>query len=283
MEGEETNTLLWNELNRHGYAFQNSVIKTAGELYEAKKSPWIFRVAEFPVDVRDRNTHIDLVLENHDKKLLLIGECKRVNPALSNWCFARSQFLRRNRETPKLIFQNAWQNPNYAQGILTGTGTANSDRVYTLGRETKNPKKKGDPQSSPKEDSINEASCQVSLGVNGMIQFYAKRPKLLTNRGKIHLIPAIFTTAQIFTSPVDLGSANMNTGELEGAVKLEATPWIWLQHNLSSGLTHSQTLLPEPRNIESVLEQEFCRSVAIVSPEGIESFLGSDLWLEYDR
>jgi hypothetical protein len=267
------------ELNRHGYPFQNSIIRAAKELFEAGNSPWIFRAAEFPVSVRGRVTHIDFILEHRDKSLYLIGECKRVNPGLSNWCFARTLFTTRNPKDTKLIIQNTWQSERASHTVLTGISSENSDQIYHLGLEIKS-NQKGDSQGQQKGEALNKGAEQVCLGINGMIEFLAARPTLLTGRGKVHLLPAIFTTAQVFTSDVDLGSANINTGDLDNStVALKQRPWIWLQYNISPTLTHSQHVSPTSRSMESVLEQEFCQSIAIVSPQGIESFLSRDWWL----
>jgi hypothetical protein len=266
------------ELNRHGYAFQNSVIRAAKELFESGRSPWIFRDAEFPVSVRGRVTHIDFILEHRERPLYLISECKRVNPALSNWCFARSPFTRRNPQDTKLIIQNVWQSQTASHTILTGISSENSERIYHLGLEIKS-NRKGDSQGQQKGETLNKAAEQVCLGINGMIEFFANRPVLLSGRGKVHLLPAIFTTAQIFTSNVDLGSANIKTGDLGSPVALTEQPWIWLQYNVSPTLSHSQHVSPTARSIESVLELEFCRSIAIVTPLGIESFLSREWWL----
>jgi|SRR5215469_6984288 len=107
-----------NELNRHGYAFQYSVIRKAEELYAANQSRWAFKAAEFPVQVRGRNTHIDFIFEHCDKPIFLVGECKRVNPALSNWCFTRSPYTRRNAQNTKLTIQSTWITETASQRVL---------------------------------------------------------------------------------------------------------------------------------------------------------------------
>lgn len=88
-------------LNRHGYGFQFSVLKKADELARQRKSAWDFEVCEFPVE-GGPGTRIDFVLSrpprrgDGSKYYFLIAECKRANPALSNWCFARAPFTRHN-------------------------------------------------------------------------------------------------------------------------------------------------------------------------------------------
>jgi hypothetical protein len=219
-----------------------------------------------------------LSLSIRTNPLYLIGECKRVNPAFSIWCFARSDFTRRNPYNTKLIIQKAWQTETASQRIVTGISLERADQIYHLGLEIKS-NKKGEDLGQPKGAAFDRAAEQVCLGINGMIEFFAARPSLLTGRGNVHLLPVIFTTARIFSSKVDLGSANLETGDLQtGSVDLTEQPWIWWQYNLSPTLTHSQPVKNAARTLEGVLEQEFCRSIAIVSPQGIEGFLARDWW-----
>jgi hypothetical protein len=271
-----------NELNRHGYPFQNSVMRTAQELFETGKSRWVFKATEFPASVRERVTHIDFILAHLDKPLFLIAECKRVNPALSNWCFARNAFTVRNPRNSRLIIQAAWLSGTASNRFLTGISTETAEQIYHLGVEIKS-NKKGDAQGQPK-GGLEKAGEQVCLGVNGMVEFFAAHPNLLPEGKKIHLVPVIFTTAQIFTSEIDLGSANLESGELDNIQEGQTNrPWIWWQHNLSPALVHGQSVRPVAQRMELVLEQEFSRSIAIVSPQGIESFLGRDWWLDSER
>ena len=49
-------------INRHGYAFQEAVLRRGQELFEARRSNWIFDSAEVPVEVRGAQTRIDFLL-----------------------------------------------------------------------------------------------------------------------------------------------------------------------------------------------------------------------------
>lgn len=113
-------TRMWFEtgLNEHGYSFQQSVLKLAQDLIEQGKSSWVFQVGEFPVEVRDKGTHVDFVLQRvlkmdsrikhkDEQTTLMIAECKRANPAYSNWCFAKSPYLFRDKHDnmSPLIFE----------------------------------------------------------------------------------------------------------------------------------------------------------------------------------
>jgi hypothetical protein len=92
-------------LNRHGFAFQHAVLKRAGELFEARRRGWHFEASEFPVAVGNSVTHIDLILRSGTADVHLVGECKRVDPALSRWAFARAPYTRRNSPHDRLVLE----------------------------------------------------------------------------------------------------------------------------------------------------------------------------------
>src|ERR1700745_4338287 len=93
-------------LNRHGYGFQFSVLEIAENLAkkvdEDERSRWNFLFSEVPVEVQGAGTRIDFILSSSrtgpsSTFFYLICECKRANPALSNWCFIRAPRVRRNQ------------------------------------------------------------------------------------------------------------------------------------------------------------------------------------------
>ncbi len=202
------NEIFRKTLNSHGYGFQYAVIREAQRLREEGKSEWIFEVSEFPVSVRGKNTHIDLILRKHNTRYHLIGECKRANPALANWCFVRSPYIRRNRTSQKLFFQYVLP---ATSNVATGVDTGSSDKIYNIGLEAPSGMK-GDVQGQGRK-VIEDAVTQVTLGVNGMIDFLPAHSSFAPPQEKIHLIPVIFTTANLWTTEVDLGSASLETGE----------------------------------------------------------------------
>src|SRR5579872_5212238 len=84
-----------NRLNRHGYSFQYAVINKAKEAFEQGASAWGFMVAEFPVQSPEKDTRIDFILKHTRNPIHMVAECKRANPALSNWCFVKAPFVQR--------------------------------------------------------------------------------------------------------------------------------------------------------------------------------------------
>lgn len=260
-------------LNSHGYAFQHSVIRVAETLYREGRTQWIFEASEFPVNVRGKDTRIDLIMRKRDSRIHIIGECKRANPALSNWCFARVPYLRRNPNPEKILVEYARRD---IQGrVVTGVESDRSQNIYHLGLEVKT-HLKGDEQGTGR-GAIEQAAGQVCLGVNGMVEFLSTHNNILGGENKFFFVPVIFTTAKIWTSTVDLGSADVEKGELElGSNSLTEASWIWLQYHLSPALRHSMVIENTPSDLGGTLENEFARTIAIVSPRGMDEFFQRD-------
>ena len=78
-------------INIHGYAFQQSIAKKTRKLYS--KLPWHVILMEFPVEVKGYGTRVDLILKRTASSFYIVAECKRANPAYSDWCFAKSSFI----------------------------------------------------------------------------------------------------------------------------------------------------------------------------------------------
>lgn len=90
-------------LSRHGHGFQYAVIKhfrhlIATEQIVMVKDFWRLLMSELPVE-SEKGTRVDFVLERKVyesyKRLFIVAECKRANPATANWCFAKSPYPHR--------------------------------------------------------------------------------------------------------------------------------------------------------------------------------------------
>ena len=270
-------------LNRHGYAFQYGVIKLIDDLNRQGRIDWELEATEFPVGVGG----MDSIFRKTRPHIYLIGECKRVNPALSNWCFAGSVYSRGSSRLDKLIFEYAWvPSPDKkltetlsrtdAIRMLTGTIQHDFHRVYHLGLSVRS-NKTGD-KSGKNTDAIEEAAGQVCKGLNGLIEYFNSQHFKLPADAKFYFLPAIFTTARIWTTDVDLSSANIDKGEFEfGLVPLKETAWIWYQYHVSPALKHTVSTDEEsyvsPFELARILDQDFTRSIAIVNVKGIDDFL----------
>lgn len=258
-------------LNRHGYGFHYAVLNLAADLYAKKKSKWMFEVAEFPVEVQGKSTRIDFILRlKSEIPILMIAECKRANPSLSNWCFTKAPFVRRNRRSNEPLFiehvrliDNNTVNSTAKQGL-------HLDNAYHIALEVKS-REKGDA-SGGYRGVIEEAATQICRGVNGMVEFYSKN-KEYTNWG-IYLLPVIFTTAEIWVSDVNLKTAKLHDGKVDlSSTSFEKKSWIFYQYHISPGIKHSQSHLRIHGGLSDILATEYIRSIAIVAPSGIEEFL----------
>ena len=264
-------------LNRHGYGFQYSVLRLAEDLFHKQLSPWDYVAPEFPVEVQHNGTRIDFILRHKSGFLHLLAECKRVNPALSNWCFAKSPY-------PPGIARAF--NP-FVETVIIENGARTcirelepTDNIFHLALEVRGPNK-GDPCGQGR-GAIEEAATQVCRELNGFIEFTTKFPKAFRDPRGVCFMPVIFTTARLWTSNVDLGAANLEQGTFDlSDLKVEEKPWLFYHYHQSPGLKHSISPTSQHTDIGEILYDEYVRTIAIVSPSGIPNFLGSNIWDEW--
>jgi hypothetical protein len=261
-------------LNRHGYAFQQAVLHRSHELFHEDRSNWIFDAAEFPIEVQGHASHVDFVLRGKQDSAYLVAECKRVDPALGRWCFARAPFTHRNASPRDLILDQIRQDPN-------GTLRSSPQRItwatdpYQIGVEVKT-NARGDGAGSNR-DSIEKAVTQALRGASGVVNHLTSQDWSHVRGMICRFVPAVFTTAEIWTTDADLTSTDVATGKLPSkGFKASKAGWIWYNYNISPQLRHG---LPRPTApaIADALTQEAMRSVAIVSPSGIDDFLARRL------
>ena len=163
-----------------------------------------------------------------------------------------------------------------ATRMLTGTISGHS-QTYHVGLSVKS-NQPGDKVGRKDTDAIEDAAGQVCKGLNGLIEFFNSQRLKLPENEKLYFMPVIFTTARLWTTDVELASAGIEKGEFErGSVSVKEAPWIWYQYHVSPELKHTvstdETEYLSPFNLAGILEQEFIRSIAIVSVKGVEDFL----------
>jgi len=262
-----------------GIPFQSAVVRYCEELFHRKASRWVFEVAEFPVSVNGADTRIDFVLYGkstwaNSPSAYLVCECKRPNPAIADWVFMRSPYRRRGGSARLAVFESIMVEPTTGRLHSAPRRLYDPSEPYDFGLVLKGAQK-GDPNATESgRSAIEDTATQVCRGVGGLIDFFKNNPKVLDERALV--VPVIFTTAHLHVSSVDLGAADLNTGKLPDSAQTSEVPWLWFQYNLSTTLRHTaQKIMPEAglTSLGSVLEYEHARSIAIVSPSGIESFL----------
>ncbi len=266
-------------LERHGHPFQNAVIRRCQELFEARRSRWAFETSEFPVAVGAHETKVDFILRwgRAQRIEFVVAECKRVDPALADWCFIKTRYVRRNyRDTEVAVDSIRLVRPVVASGVQPVIG---SKDIYHIGYEIKG----ADKGTGCNDDrgAIEKATKQVLLGLNGFIRFFTEplNRSMLVGLSGVRLFPAIFTTARLWTSDVDLAQTNLVDGHpVFGGSSLAPAKWLWFQYHQSPSLTHNLQDQKPPENVGEALTQYYSRTIAVVSAAGVEEFLTGSHW-----
>ena len=258
-----------NVLDSHGYSFQYAVLRAAAGFFATGESRWGFEVAELPVGVGDRSTRLDFVLRHPGKGAFIVAECKRANPAIARWCFAKAPMIGRNVDSALLV----WERVRRFRDELRseGCGTRYYDEAYHVGFELKT-SDTGEAGTGGR-GAIDAALTQVVTGVNGFTNFLAQRPTLVPEGGGGVVVPVIFTTAELYVSDVALDSADVATGRLKALPNMRKVPWLIYQYPQSPDLMHQVAGNRVTESVARILEVDLVRSVAIVSPDGIATFL----------
>ncbi len=264
-------------LNRHGYAFQNAVLAATDAAFQDRASRWIFEAAEFPVDLRGSGTRIDFILSTNKTPCWLLAECKRVNPAYSEWFFVKSRYIRRDQHDAFTV-----EHVSYEEGIFCTDGvtliSAPSGEFFHLGFDVKTDKA-GDPSGS-RSNAIEEAATQACRGMNGMVDYLAMNRSALAQHPSNRqirsrtLFPVIFTTASLFTADTDLAKTDLMSGEIDRqTLNPTEVDYLFYQYHLSPGIKHSVVPCHNRGELAHILQADVIRTIPIVSAKGIMNFL----------
>jgi hypothetical protein len=265
-------------INRHGHAFQNAIIRRADELYRTRRSSWVFNAAEIPAEVRGQGTRIDFLLHqnswnNRGPTRFLVAECKRANPALSNWCFARTKYIHRGLdEDYRPLIEHVRFDGQEFTSQTQGLGSSKS--IFNLAYEVRSDNK---GEGAPGRGAIEEACGQLLRGVNGLVHLLRDASHLLSLNHPTPLVPVVFTTANLWTTEADISEADLTSGELAAELTVQPAEWIWYRYHMSPGLRHDIPAVGIEHELGELVERWFTRTVAIVSPAGIDSFLSASL------
>lgn len=273
-------------LSQHGYGFQYAVIKYIHHLITTNQIVmiddfWRFLMSEFPVE-SEKGTRVDFVLERPArdggyKRLFLIAECKRANPALANWCFVKSPYTHRARwgSTEYVHLECVKKSPvvNSLRGVLAAGVKANADhQAYHLAFAIRTQAKGDEDSKTARQSEIEDAVGQVLRGANGFVMHFDRRPHLLDDDQQVGILPVIFTTANLYTSDVKLDEAELATGKVDGG-SLTRAPWVMYQYAMSPGLKHAAISHSAAGDLVELYQAEYIRTVPVVSVEGILDFM----------
>ena len=263
-------------LNSQGFAFQEAVARRIASVETVTE--WDLWLPEFPVAVHEQDTKIDITLVNKDADTYIICECKRANPAISNWCFAKSRFpVRRTWLAHRAYCETLLDRGDGVIGVHVKELDPLAD-LFQIAVEART-HKTGDPAGKGK-GQIEETAGQVCRGLNGLIEFFYKREMVKTQgKREIAFLPMIVTTAKLYVTDDDLSVASLTTGKVgQASLSVREVKWLWYQYHQSPALKHNARVNNPMMGIKDILFYEFVRTIAVVTPEGLGDFLTQRFW-----
>jgi hypothetical protein len=238
-------------------------------------------VSEFPVEVNGRPTHIDIVLRHRDCLFYLVLECKRADPARSNWCFVKAPYVSRSITSgERLVREVVEPNPHKTDESRISLQWINREQdVYRLAFELKSD---GKGDGRPNRDQVNDAVSQVLRGMNGLIALAAEEPHFggrtflrtdATGRRYAAFMPAVLTTANLWVSNTDVAQAQLQDGTLtRDQINLEKRDWVYFQYPQSPDLKHNRMVVGKKDDMSELLYREYTRTICIVNADGMPNF-----------
>lgn len=263
-------------LNRGGYGFHYAILRRLDALREQRRSMWRLDANEFPVRVQGVDTRVDFVLANEPGDIRLVVECKRVNPRLGRWCFAKSVYAAPYSVASGLRVERVryWEHYGEIRAEVCDFGSSDG-REYNLAVELKTnaPEDEQDPHGVGR-GTIETAVTQALRGVNGLVESLHAYHQTLQGQAAA-LIPVVVTSAELWTTDVDLSNADLLSGRVEIVESsLHRRDWLVLQYHQSLSLRHeSPRRRSSASSLESVLASDYFRSVVVTSPSGLEACL----------
>lgn len=269
---DEIRNGLLTKLQEQGYGFHSAVVNELEGLYQENKSRWLFQTSELPVENNSKETQIDIVLKHNSKPYFMVLECKRANPAYSNWCFVKTHSYRRDQDDEKSIFERVFIDLTTPISRDLSASKLYKD-IYDVPIEVKS-NKKGN-SGGPGKGEINNAVTQVCKSVNGFMNFLNKNNHLIDVENGNVIIPVIITTANLWVGLNNLKESELTTGNIKDLSITEVSS-IALRYHLTPSLTNKLKYKGTTGGkIGDIFERKFTRTIMIVSASGLEDFLNS--------
>jgi hypothetical protein len=261
-------------LNTHGFGFHYATLKRAVDAYQKTRQGWFFNVAEFPVEARGSGTRIDFVLRRSGAGVpyFLVAECKRANPALSDWCFVRAPYRYYGEPAvPQLILEHiAFASPGIPSSFGFGYNCVPED--FGIAIEIRSGKE-GDKHGVGR-GAIEEAATQVIRGLNGFVNNVAGNQSLFGERKLVIFLPVVFTTAKLWVCDARLEEADLRTGNIDLSLStLRPASWVAFHYPVSPGLKHSVTARKSEQPLWETYVAEHLRTICVVGADAVEEFL----------
>jgi hypothetical protein len=182
--------------------------------------------------------------------------------------------------TERVLFDNA--SGQFSAGVNKHYAIPHG-KEFHIGLELKLKDASGDrqPKGVTGTGAIEDAATQVTLCLNGIIEFFKGMPPPTRNQAVMTFIPVIITTAQLLSTTADITEYDFENGELSHeSVPVEEQKWLFYQYPTSPGLRHTIPVAKPESDISSMpdlgksLEASYLRTVAVVQARHIAEFLG---------
>lgn len=263
-------------LNIHGFAFNYAVIDSIAAL--AKKGIiWQFVGTEVPLTLNGEEIHADLVYFNPSRNIYIVGECKRPDPALAHWCFARSVYAFGHGDNLRPTVDQLYRETNAAHVHLRPRVVRLGHQGYQVGIAMKT-HQKGEGCYSDRK-AIQDSVTQVMRAANGFIALSALNFRLASpppDREPVTFVPVVFTTAKLSVSDYDLGTSDLAAGTVPVTATFAPAEWLWYHHPLNLSMqanVHGRYTAEHWADWSDYFLKTSVRSAAIVNAAGIEQFL----------
>jgi hypothetical protein len=268
MTAEPTSERDWtiHSINIHGVFFERRCQKTV-----ADNKDWKLKLVNYPVEfpppngpLRGKESTLDIRAECHrqDRCLTLLIECKKNNPELVNWVFFPKYSV---PSTSSVIVEKIDNTPHPAApgwAVTAKVQRINSSLVATdEARETRGDYhlyKNDRSKTKTSNAAIHEAAHQVALATKAISHQDANFslrlgsaavPPPMPWKEQVFL-PAIVTSAHLFTCDFDPADVDHETGEIPyEKATLTKHPWLVFEYPLPR---HLQS---EPADLVATLTQ----------------------------
>jgi hypothetical protein len=265
--------------NYHGFGFHYAVIAEIERLSKASFHEWEFIGSEIPLSLHGTDIHADFILFNPSRRMYLVGECKRVNPAVARWCFARTKY-RLGMGAPPLVDELYFPKANEDKLQLKTYKIDAARDVFQVGIALTTGQS---GQGPPDRDAINNSVGQALRAANGFIQLCAENVYLVRKGfgagSSVKIVPVVFTTAVLSTLGIDLSASDLASGHLPTTTETDNPDWIWFHHALTESMrarVQGRFVAEDTQDWTAFFQRASLRSVAIVSAgssRGLAGFL----------
>jgi hypothetical protein len=201
----------------------------------------------------------------------MVVECKRVNPKLGYWCFAKSSFIPHIEQATlpciEILDGRGASPPRFGIELITW-----KHEIYHVARELKTDAC-GEAQGESR-GAIEDAMTQVCKGLNGFMNLLSDHWREAGMSEAARLVPVVFTTARLWVTDADIGQASLEDGNVDPfKVGLREVPFVFFHYPQSPGITHEfAPLNPTPKLLDT-LYISFVRTIVVASQAGIDDIL----------